>query len=182
MPETAVRLRIAASTLEPASFAALRLLVVWPSVDRALDHEIRHWRSRMPEVDSGVLARCVALATLAGARDDAEAQALLALVPGLADESPARRRLDHWLRGLYEGPDQWNPLRPDRLGEALIARPLWADQDRGRELFAAMLDLHFDAQLERVLDVLVRLAIDRVTEVVVAQRHAALVKRCAEQT
>jgi tetratricopeptide (TPR) repeat protein len=157
-----------------------------PPVDRALNHEIRHWRSRMPEVDPGVLARCVALATLAGARDDAEAQALLALVPELADESPARRRLDHWLRGLYEGPDQWNPLRPDRLGEALIARTLRAEQDRGRALLTAMLDLHSDAQLERVLDVLVRLAADRATEdvmaVVVAQHHAALVKRCAEQT
>jgi hypothetical protein len=75
-----------------------------PPVDRALDHEIRHWRSRMPEVNPGVLARCVALATLAGARDDAEAHALLALVPELADKSPARGRLDHWLRGLYEGP------------------------------------------------------------------------------
>ncbi|HKR52524.1 MAG TPA: hypothetical protein VJT72_23695, partial [Pseudonocardiaceae bacterium] len=56
-----------------------------PPVDRALDHEIRHWSSRMPEVDPGLLTRCVALATLAGARDDAEAQALLALVPELAD-------------------------------------------------------------------------------------------------
>jgi hypothetical protein len=140
----------------------------------------------MPEVDPGVLARCVALATLAGARDDAEAHALLALVPELADKSPARGRLDRWLRGLYEGPDQWNPLRPDQLGEALIARTLRADQDGGRALLAAMLDLHSDAQLERVLDVLVRLAVDHATEdaiaMVVAQRHAALVERCAEQT
>ena len=154
-----------------------------PPVDRALDHEVRHWRARMPGVDSRVLSRCVALATLAGARDDAEAQALLALVPELT--AAMRDRLDTWLRGLYEGPDRWNPLRPDRLGEALIVRTLRTDEDGGRALLTAVLDLPSDAQLERALDVLVRLAVDTATEdamaTVVAQRHAALVTRCTEQ-
>ncbi|MGQ0775329.1 MAG: trypsin-like peptidase domain-containing protein [Pseudonocardiales bacterium] len=80
----------------------------WPPLDRALDHETRHWRSRMSGVDSRLLERCVALATLAGARDNTEAQALFGLVPALAGESATavRGRLDHWLRGLYEGPDR----------------------------------------------------------------------------
>jgi tetratricopeptide (TPR) repeat protein len=159
-----------------------------PPVDRALDHEIRHWRSQMPDIEPAVLARCVALATLAGARYGAETQALFDLVPEFAGEPAAasRHRLDRWLRGLYEGSDWWNPLRPDRLGEALIAHTLRADEDRGRALLAATLVLHSDAQLERVLDVLVRLPVDRATEdvmaVVVTQHHAALVQRCTEQT
>ncbi|HEX2300307.1 MAG TPA: trypsin-like peptidase domain-containing protein, partial [Pseudonocardiaceae bacterium] len=133
-----------------------------PPLDRALDHEIRHWRARMPGVSSQVLARCVTLATLAGARDDGEAQALLALVPGAGGEldTDSLRRLDGWLRGLYEGTDRWNPLRPDRLGEALIARTLRTDEDGGQALLGAVLGLRSDAQLERVLDVLVRLTVE----------------------
>ncbi|MGH3982429.1 MAG: hypothetical protein ACRDST_07010 [Pseudonocardiaceae bacterium] len=155
---------------------------------RALDHEVRHWRSRMPDIEPAVLVRCVTPATLAGARNDAETGALFDLVPEFVGELPtaSRRRLDRWLWGLYEGSDWWNPLRPDRLGEALIVRTLRADDDRGQALLAATLDLHSDAQLERVLDVLVRLAVDRATEdvmaVVVAQHHPALVERCAGQT
>ncbi len=158
-----------------------------PPVDRALDHEIRHWRSRMPDIEPVVLVRCVALATLAGARDDVEAQTLVDLVADLAGEpaTASRRRLDRWLRGLYEGTDRWNPLRPDRLGEALITRMLQAEQDSGRALLTAAMGLHADAQLERVIDVLVRLTVDSVIEDVmamaVAQHHAALVQRCAEQ-
>jgi len=158
-----------------------------PPVDRALDHEIRHWRARMSDVDHQLLERCVALVALAGARDEAEAQALLALVPELASEpaTASRRRLDHWLRGLYEGPDRWNPLRPDRLGEALIVRTLRTDEDGGVALLTATLDLRSDAQVERALEVLVRLAAGNGTEKVAAaalvQRYAALVQRCTEQ-
>jgi tetratricopeptide (TPR) repeat protein len=97
-----------------------------------------------------------------------------------------RHRLDRWLQGLYEGPDQWNPLRPDRLGEALIARALRAEQDRGQALLAAALNLNSEAQLERVLDVLARLVVEQAIEdilaAVFAQRHTVLVERCAEQT
>ncbi|MGH3574492.1 MAG: trypsin-like peptidase domain-containing protein, partial [Pseudonocardiaceae bacterium] len=157
-----------------------------PPVDRALDHEIRHWRARINEVDHPLLERCVALVTLAGARDDAEAEALFALVPELAGEpaTASRRRLDRWLRGLYEGPDRWNPLRPDRLGEALITRTLWADEG-GLALLSTTLDLRSNAQLTQALEVLLHLAADNGTEEIVAtalvQRHAALVGRCTEQ-
>ncbi|MGH3530056.1 MAG: tetratricopeptide repeat protein, partial [Pseudonocardiaceae bacterium] len=155
-------------------------------MDRALDHEIRHWRARINEVDHPLLERCVALVTLAGARDDAEAEALFALVPELAGEpaTASRRRLDRWLRGLYEGPDRWNPLRPDRLGEALITRTLWADEG-GLALLSTTLDLRSNAQLTQALEVLLHLAADNGTEEIVAtalvQRHAALVGRCTEQ-
>ncbi|MGH3869709.1 MAG: trypsin-like peptidase domain-containing protein [Pseudonocardiaceae bacterium] len=156
-----------------------------PPVDRALDHEIRHWRSRMPDIEPMVLVRLVALATLAGARDAVEAQALFDLEFAGEPATALQRRLDRWLRGLYEGLDQWNPLRPDRLGEALVARVLGAEQDCGRPLLAATLSLSSEAQLERVLDVLARITVDRATEDVIvielAQHHTALVKRCAEQ-
>ncbi|MDQ3765128.1 MAG: tetratricopeptide repeat protein, partial [Actinomycetota bacterium] len=155
-------------------------------VDRALDHEARHWSARMPGVEPRILTRCVALASLAGARNDAEVQALFELVPDLADGQATRRRLDQWLRGLYPGTDRWNPLRPDRLGEALIARELRRDEDRGRALLIAVLDLHSDAQVERALDVLIRLVTHGDTGKVIVktvwQRHAVLVKRCTEQT
>ncbi|MGH4024200.1 MAG: trypsin-like peptidase domain-containing protein [Pseudonocardiaceae bacterium] len=158
-----------------------------PPLDRALDHEIRHWRARMPGVGSRMLSRCVALATLAGARDEGEAQALLALVPESGGEldTASLRQLDVWLRGLYGGTDRWNPLRPDRLGEALITHALHKDEDGGQSLLGAVLGLRSDAQLERVLDVLVRLTLDPVPEdgltTVVAQHHPALVARCVEQ-
>ncbi|MGH3693592.1 MAG: hypothetical protein ACRDRX_06285 [Pseudonocardiaceae bacterium] len=157
-----------------------------PPVDRALDHEIRHWRSRMPDIEHSVLIRFVALATLAGARDDAEAQALFDLESTGEPVTASRHRFDRWLQGLYEGTDHWNPLRPDRLGEALIARALRTEQDGGRTLVAATLNLSSDAQLERALEVLARLivdqAVDNVIAVVLAQHHDVLVQRCAEQT
>ena len=156
-----------------------------PPIDRALDHEIRHWRSRMPDIDPAVLIRCVALVTLAGERDDPEAEILFNL--SNLDDSvlTLRDRLDQWLRGLYHGPDRWNPLRPDRLGEALITRALRMEPDGGKELLAAVLRLPSDAQLEQVLEVLTRLTVDATTEntiaVAIAQHHGDLVGRCAKQ-
>src|SRR5262249_12878995 len=126
-------------------------------------------------------------ATLAGARDDAEAQALLDLIPDLVDERGAtvRRRVDGWLRDLYDGPDRWNPLRPDRLGEALVARVLAEQDDVGVALLTAVLGLVSDAQVERALDVLVRLAanpsVAPVAAVALAGRYASLVGRCVDQ-
>src|SRR5215831_9711378 len=105
-------------------------------MERTLDHEERHWAARVPGAEPVVLRRCAALATLAGARDKQEAADLLALVPELAGEpaADARACLDRWLRGLYDGPDRWNPLRPDRLAEALITRTAHDDDDGGRAL------------------------------------------------
>ena len=107
-----------------------------PPVDRALDHEARHWKAQMPGVDARLLRGCVALATLAGARDDEEARALFELLCELTGEpaAQARGQLHSWLRALYDGPDVWNPLRPDRLGEALVARVLDDQDDHGQAL------------------------------------------------
>ncbi len=158
-----------------------------PPVERALDHEERHWAARVPGFDLVVLRRCAALATLTGARDEREAEDLLGLVPELAGEqaAAARRRMDQWLRGLYDGPERWNPLRPDRLAEALVTRALQDDDDDGLGLLAAALMLPSDAQVERALDVFARLAGDMAMAPAIAAalaaQHQALVDRCARQ-
>ncbi|QKW16805.1 trypsin-like peptidase domain-containing protein [Verrucosispora sp. NA02020] len=156
-----------------------------PPVDRALDHEARRWYQRMPELDQRTARLCVALSTLAGARDDAEASALLDLVAD-ATPAPSRRQIDRWLRDLYDGPDRWNPLRPDRLGEALVARLLGEHDDHGLRLLTAVLTLRSDAQVERALDVLIRLAatpaVNGIAVAALATRYADLVQRCTDQT
>ncbi|NLG22239.1 MAG: hypothetical protein GX555_12515, partial [Actinomycetales bacterium] len=157
-----------------------------PPVDRVLEHEARHWAARVPGLTSSTRRACVALATLAGARNDTEATALLDLLPDLTGdpEAAVRRLADDWLRGLYQGPDRWNPLRPDRIGEALIARVLHEQDDGGGHMVTAVLDLASDAQVERVLEVLVRLASDPASAVIAAAlagRYAHLVQRCLAQ-
>jgi tetratricopeptide (TPR) repeat protein len=107
-------------------------------------------------------------------------------VPDLAAEpaATARRQAGEWLHGLYEGPDQWNPLRPDRVGEALIARVLRERENGGSGLLGAVLDLASDAQVERALEVLVRLAADPTASViaeVLGGRYSGLVRRCVQQ-
>ena len=157
-----------------------------PAVDRVLDHEARHWAARIPDLPPAARRACVGLATLAGARNQAEADALLDLVPGL-DTDPAaatRRRTDEWLRSLYEGPDRWNPLRPDRLGEALIARVLRERADTAADLVGAVLDLDSDPQVERAFEVIVRLALDPAADVIaraLLARYPTLVQRALRQ-
>ncbi len=157
-----------------------------PPVERALNHEEKHWRrARLLGVDALVQRRCAALATLAGARDEQEAAALFRLVPELAGEqaAAARGRMDRWLGDLYDGPDRWNPLRPNRLAEALVTRAVQQEDDGGRGLLAAVLALRSDRQVERALDVLARLAEDMAPAIAAAltERHSALVDRCARQ-
>ena len=158
-----------------------------PPVERALAHEVHHWTKRMPGFDAHLLSRCVALATLAGARDDAQSHDLLDLVPTLSGESaaPARRAVHTWLSGLYEGADRWNPLRPDRLGEALITRTLSEEADHGHTLLTSVLALTGDSQVERGLEVLTRMAGDPqiapVAAGALAARYTPLVTRCAQQ-
>ncbi|MBY8874672.1 tetratricopeptide repeat protein [Micromonospora sp. PLK6-60] len=159
-----------------------------PPVDRALVHEARRWYARLPALDHRLVRLCVALATLAGARDEDEAQALLDLMIDPADPAPAPMRslVDRWLRGLYDGPDRWNPLRPDRLGEALVGQVLEEQNDHGSTLLASVLALRSDEQVQRALDVLVRLAttpaVAEVAATTLAGRYAELVQRCARQT
>ena len=123
-----------------------------PPAMRALAHEARYWRATAPRLlpDDELLRQCVALATLAGAGSHAEADTLLSIVP-LTD----RRKIISWLGSLYDGPGTLNPLRPDRLGEALVAQAL---RDR-EDLLGTILSVGSDEQLTRCFDVLARLSV-----------------------
>ncbi|MDQ1295878.1 MAG: hypothetical protein QG608_3765, partial [Actinomycetota bacterium] len=153
-------------------------------IDRVLDHEVKHWRTRMRTLPEALLVRCVAVATLAGARDDTETLSLLALLTDV--DQALRQTIDSWLRGLYPGPWIWNPLRPDRLGEALVIRAVTTDPDAGSVLLGRILDLSSDAQVEHALDVLSRAAshpvLSRMTATTVIDRHHHLVQRARRQT
>jgi tetratricopeptide (TPR) repeat protein len=123
-----------------------------PPAKRALAHEARYWRATAPRPlpDDELLRQCVALATLAGAGNHAEADTLLSIVP-LTD----RRKIISWLGSLYDGPGTLNPLRPDRLGEALVAQALRDQED----LPGRILSFGSDDQLTRCFDVLARLSV-----------------------
>lgn len=157
-----------------------------PPLDRALEHEARRWYPRMPDLEPRLIRRCVALATLAAARDRAEAEALLDIVGAPPDslDASVRSRIDEWLSNLYDGPDRWNPLRPDRLGETLIALVLTECDDHGLALLTAVLALPSDRQVARTLDVLTRMATNPTVAPTAAMalvtRYAELVRRCAE--
>ena len=157
-----------------------------PPVDRALQHEQRHWRRRVPDLPPAALpalADAVALATLCGAADDTDAAALLDLLPDLDPDT--RARLARAVPALYGGPDRWNPLRPDRLGEALITQQLRQRPDHGAALLTAVLGLLSDQQLSRALTVLTRLAGDPTTAhpatAALLARHTTLTARCQQR-
>ncbi len=150
-------------------------------VDRALDHEKRHWRRRYPELVD-LLPLAVALATLCGARDESEAEALLDLIPEAADEE-LRSRLSNAVRELYPGMDLWNPLRPDRLGEALVIHQLGLGAER-LALLEAVLHLSSADQVGRALTVLVRVADNVETRGLLSTAllasHERLAERCVQ--
>ncbi|MBQ1024940.1 tetratricopeptide repeat protein [Micromonospora sp. C95] len=154
-------------------------------VDRALDHEARHWNGQAPAALAERTRRAaVALASLAGAEDDDQADELLQILPELRGErrSALRGETLLWLSALYAGPLQINPVRPDLLGEALVAETLAGQRDAGRGLLAAVFDLADDGQVARSLDLLARLAAsDAVAATAVAaalfDRHTRLADR-----
>ncbi|GIJ79840.1 Tetratricopeptide repeat-containing protein [Micromonospora phaseoli] len=133
-----------------------------PPVDRALDHEARHWNGPAP---AGLAERsrrdAVALASLAGAEDDEQADALLRVLPELRGDRRAALRGETvaWLSALYGGPLYVNPVRPDLLGEALVAEVLGQQRDGGRKLLGTVFELADDGQVARSLDLLARLAV-----------------------
>jgi tetratricopeptide (TPR) repeat protein len=163
-----------------------------PPAERALAHEENYWRFTAPTAHRGspdLLRQCAGLATLAGASDRGQADALLSLPARLAGPGTAhtRQELASWLNSLYDGPGVLNPLRPDRLGEALVSQILRDQDDAGRTLLGAVLSLPSDEQAERCLDVLGRLtaydeAVARAAAAAIADVHIALAERAEEQS
>jgi tetratricopeptide (TPR) repeat protein len=159
-----------------------------PPVDRALGHEQRYWEPTPAGLAPAGCRAAVALATLAGADDDQTGDELLRVLPIFAgpDAAALRRETVAWLGRLYVGPLAINALRPDRLGEALVAATLSAQPDAGRALLLSVLRLRDDAQVSRSLDLLARLAAaDPAGAAVVADAlfdcHRELVERAETQ-
>ncbi|MGI5162153.1 hypothetical protein [Microbispora sp. CA-102843] len=133
----------AALTLQMTALAGL--LGEDPGPDRPVEevilgHERRYWKRTATEhrvdLSDVTLERAVAVAALCGAHEEQDADAVLAHVRGLGDQSEDMRlRAARWVRDLYPppstGPQQavpassgsyWGSLQPDRLAEHLIAR------------------------------------------------------------
>lgn len=131
----------------------------WPTTPagRLLAHEEKYWLQTSPQDEHPhILRQCVALATLAGASCAADAEAALAALPPLEadDASERRRRIGQWLSRLFRGARFWNPLRPDRLGESLVAHVLLRDETL--PTLRRLLATGAPDQLQRALEVLGR--------------------------
>jgi transcriptional regulator with XRE-family HTH domain len=123
-----------------------------------LRHEQRYWRAQAAaeEVDGSdeLFRRVVALATLAGAGSEREAVDLLRLVPDLkTNPSSELHDLARWVHALYPtGPDWWNPLEPDLLGEHLVVTTYTGSRD-DLEVYSGAFDRASDRCLVGMLTV-----------------------------
>lgn len=97
---------------------------------RLLGHDRRHWRRRVRAAGgSGLrteyLALTATVATLCRPESPEQAEALAQRLPALLGAA-AGAAPDYllWLRRLYPGPYPVNPVRPDLLGERLVAGTL----------------------------------------------------------
>jgi tetratricopeptide (TPR) repeat protein len=147
-----------------------------PPVSRVLSHERAYWHKTVSseyalrnltqdQIELGVMA-----ATIAGATDRAAAEvAITAVDPTLGD--PERRQdlaaLIDWLRHSYPGEQALNPLRPDRLGEALCAEVICKSSDilerdeslfHDEDLISRLFSIQDDYQVANVIDLLTRLS------------------------
>ena len=157
-------------------------------VERVLVHEQRYWDATAPHrerISARERSHCVALATLVGASTPQDAHALLRIVPTLLDDASMRTAVVTWLSDLYEGADVLNPLRPDRLGEALVARMLRETSEGEIDVLGAVVGLA-DDQVVRTMDVLTRLSASDAkvaarTARMLATHNTALVTRAQDQ-
>jgi Tetratricopeptide repeat len=130
-------------------------------LDVLIEREANYWRqsaaAHTAVGDDALRRRVVALTTLAGPSDEAEAAELLRLIPDLADATEERRRgLARWADALYGGGSQWRPVEPDLVGEHLVATT-WQDHPG---VIAGALTRADPARLVHTLDLLTRAAID----------------------
>ncbi|WP_169811519.1 tetratricopeptide repeat protein [Nocardia harenae] len=131
---------------------------------RVLHHEERYWASSAAPCglrpDPDTLREVVAAATLTGAETPAAAYAVLTTLRGLDTGRSVVNDHFRWLTQLYPGRAALNPLRPDRLGEDLIAAVLAGEPGLPGypELAADIAPVLTDGQLFRALTVLARAA------------------------
>ncbi len=133
-------------------------------VRRVLQHEERYWARTvanmgLPDVHDARLAQVVCAATLCGADDRTAARRLLTALPTF-DRTPPDTvdRYHRWAAATYPdstAADGLVPLRPDRLGEELVATVL-ADEPDLVGVIAPHLDV---GQVHTALTVLSRAAV-----------------------
>ncbi|GAB2452112.1 hypothetical protein GCM10027187_20380 [Streptosporangium sandarakinum] len=131
--------------------------------DRLLVHERRYWRATAagyglhPALSMATLTDALAAAVGWGAATQAEADALMQRVPGLADQSADRRAgVRAWIGDLYPSAADppWGQLQPDRLAERFLGRHLQTNSDLADRLTPAATP----AQATRLLTVYARAA------------------------
>lgn len=126
-------------------------------LDALLDREDKYfWESVLGSrgLDSDTQRMDVfAIATFAGADTTAQAALLLSLVPGLGGDRARADTLVQVLREIY-GEDPLPSVRPDLLGERLIARRLLVTGDAPR-IFGAAVEA---SQRSRMLEILLRMS------------------------
>jgi Tetratricopeptide repeat len=133
-----------------------------------LGHEARYWHktavARGLIIDPSLQRLAVTAGCLIGADDEADATALLARVPDLADSAERRGQIARWLHDLYPGTwasdsaaavDWIGPLSPDRVAEELITAELSTRPSLLTHLVAG-LNRH---RMRRTLTILARAAL-----------------------
>ncbi|WP_461189929.1 tetratricopeptide repeat protein [Arthrobacter sp. Z4-13] len=140
-------------------------------LERLLKHEGQYWSSaKGPHInDEALQRRVIALATLAGAgagagagakakaeaEAEAEAAVMLGQLPDFQGESAERRHsVARWVHDLYPGPNWWNPLEPDLLGEYLVSSSLAGLP----QVLAGVLDREHPESIIQPLDTYARIA------------------------
>ncbi|RAK24795.1 hypothetical protein B0I29_1351, partial [Actinoplanes lutulentus] len=133
-------------------------------LDEVLRHEARYWRHAArrsmllvgdePDADA-VLRQVAGIASLLGAKEDAEVSGLVTRVPALAGiDGDLIRRYTVWLKGLYPtAAGTLGTVQPDLLGEALAAEALSGYTDGERAAVFSRLTV---GQAVQVLTVLAR--------------------------
>ncbi|MFI7103050.1 tetratricopeptide repeat protein [Streptomyces sp. NPDC050161] len=134
---------------------------------RLLGHEQKYWDETAARPERGLSgersgsetrALAVALACLTPATDRDHARALLAQLPGLADDSAAavRGALATWLSDLYPTPagSLWGSLQPDRIAEYHVG----TEARREPALFTRILATLPEEDAAQALTVLARTA------------------------
>ena len=102
-------------------------------LDRILQADRRHWRRLARRdgqggLETAILSLVGALATLCRPGSDDQADALLArLSTYLGMDRSCLDSYARWLDRLYPGPNRLSPIRPDSLGENLVAATFAAD-------------------------------------------------------
>ncbi|MEU7824821.1 tetratricopeptide repeat protein [Catellatospora sp. NPDC049133] len=152
--------------------------------DRLLEHEYGYWyttaaaRDLSPALSRPTLREAMAVAHLRTVVDRTQADSLLALAPGLADQPYDRRRAVRlWIEELYPplAPGApWAGLQPDRLAERFLGRQLSGQP----ELADALVSDATANQAAQLLIVYARAAAHPVFDNVLDAQLTALILRC----